>query len=355
LYGILNILDTADGQVFSVPNATNQYAPYANWSPDGRYVVQGVEPGYENYNSVLWDVRAQREIVNLNISSESGLVWSPDSTHLAYATSKRVNVFSVLDNSTHRHDGHDVDDWSPDGRYLSFYRGDNQTGLEGFVLDTRTGEIQPRGGAYPLSASYVWSPDSRYMVYKQSLSPSNSLPTLQALDTSDNSTRTLLDSDLVVYNEAWSTNGYWLAVTASSNPDDPSSSRVVIFDLDTDLRQDFTLGVSDIYYNVPLRWSPDGRYLEIGNYDDIRLYDREDGSLSQLSFDAASSLMGPRWSADGRYLSVSSTVQGHSDIYVYDTVTSQPRNVTSTPNEGEVFFGWRGTGENTSLIYCGEG
>jgi Tol biopolymer transport system component len=291
----------------------------------------------------------------MNMNTEAGIAWSPGSTHLAYATSKRVNVFSVLDNSTHRYDGQDVDDWSPDGRYLSFYRGDDQTGQERFVLDTRTGEIQPRDRGYPFYASYAWSPDSRYMVYKQSRSSNNSLETLQALDTSDNRTRTLLDGDLGVYNGAWSPDGRWLAVTASRNLDDTSSSRLVVFDLDTDRRQDFTLNASLDYGGIPLRWSPDGRFLAVGIGEDIRLYGRQDDSFSPLSFGAASFFQVPFWSPDGRYLSAYSGWQGQSDIFVYDTTTSRTRNVTDTPNVEEVFFGWRGTGENISRIYCGEG
>lgn len=355
-YVTLNVLDIVDGDVVTLPNAIGRYYYFVRWSPDGRSLAQVIVPENDQHNTVIWDVRAQRVLAKLDTEVGNRAEWSPDGAYFAYGTGQGVFVFDLRDDSVHQYNGEQIGQWSPDGRYLSYYRDEYDSGVDLFVIDTLTDEVLMFEGGNPIYFFNGWSPDSRYLVFNQWMPTDTPSRTFLLLDVTDGSTRALTDGDVYAHVATWSSSGHWLAVSANPGHDgSPVSTRLYIFDIDSGYSQHIALEIPPVYYERPLRWSPDGRYLVVWRGQDLHLYDREGGRLRELVFGVEPFTLTPRWSADGRYLSVYSIVQDHADIFVFDTTTSFRRNVTNTPGEGEVFFGWRGTGENESLIYCGEG
>ncbi|HYB89498.1 MAG TPA: hypothetical protein VEC38_00495 [Candidatus Binataceae bacterium] len=160
------------------------------WSPDGKRLAYIANYAAES-NLVVADPDAQhpRSIVSLPVG-ENSFEWSPDSRHIAYATSilprepvyRGIKLVDVADATTRRVTKDDVAAYffSPDSRYLAYIELPPDKPVQIWKLaDLKTGQIKELTSflatpeesieyryfdQFALSHA-VWSPDSKAFVY----------------------------------------------------------------------------------------------------------------------------------------------------------------------------------------------
>ncbi len=108
----------------------------------------------------------------------------------------------------------------------------------------------------------------------------------------------------------------------------------------------------DPAYDGAPTWSPDGKRLAFasmraGNLD-IWTLDLGSGALINRTPDSPRADSDPAWSPDGAQIAFTSWRYGDADILVMDLPSGDVRQVTSTPDD-EQLYGWRTAGE---LIYA---
>ncbi|HKO16981.1 MAG TPA: S9 family peptidase [Gemmatimonadaceae bacterium] len=185
--------------------------------------------------------------------------------------------------------------WSPDGRYLAFLSGRQQSkGAQLWLLDRRGGEAQRltqlRGGI----SGYAWSPDSKRLV----LLRDEETDSAASRDTNEHTT----PKPLVI--DRW---GFKRDITGYLGT---SRSHLELFDLATKRLDTLTSGPDDDDSPV---WSPDGRSIafvrsaisEPGHIaeDDIYVIEARPGATPRRLTDFAGPDGGrPAWSPDGRWI-----------------------------------------------------
>ncbi|MBL8164559.1 MAG: PD40 domain-containing protein [Anaerolineae bacterium] len=369
---VLNALNTVDGRVITLSTPIEPYGYGSYWSPDGRYLIHDIVHERGSDNAVIWDLHENRIVKTLSLNFDQLPPWSPNGPQVAYFSDERVITILDLANGTSReYAGNWIGGWSPDGRYLLTAQRDVAGLWDLYVVDVSQATETRVMTAYPSNEiQALWSPQGRYLVIQTSDPLDVNQRTLHLIDTLDNHIRPLIRLRGSVWNMLWSPDGQRLAFLyrppyepglgylssqaalrpASSN--NPTSS-VYVIDI-AGAKMKFPLDVADLFYDRPLRWAWDGRYLLAWNGQSMSLYMPATGDVRPVTSDLEH-MLSPRLSPDGRYVSFYSYVTRNADIYLLDTVDLQVRNFTDTSRQSEIFIGWRGTGENISQIYCGEG
>lgn len=152
----------------------NIYSPY-RWSPDGKHIsfafgndIRLLEVEKKTYRTVASDhVRVVRDG-----QPYATPAWSADSTRLVYQTvDAQVAIVNIQSGETKRIGMGTVPSWAPDGSKI-VYLEKTMTGQRSvFLHDVLTGKTETLfqvGFGFAL----IWSPDSRFLVYRQDLSNS---------------------------------------------------------------------------------------------------------------------------------------------------------------------------------------
>lgn len=353
----LNVYSPQDKSQYTLPYTIDRYAPQ-RWSPDGRYMTVVVyQPETQSNTTLLWDLHNDQIITTLDFDGYGNLSWSPDSQYLAFASSNNGGEIVMLNIATgqmRHYPGDQVERWSPDGRFLIHYQQDENDPNNPLLLDIASDQVMPLGSEHQTTI-HGWSSDSRYIAFEV-WNRETQMRSLHVMDMSSGTTNTIVSGTAFIQAPIWSPREHVLVFSSSLNSPKGDTDHLTVVDIDTGRTNEFEMNVSSVsLFELPLHWSPAGRYLSIWTQDGLIIYDHQSTELGHVS-DTLQFLTSPRWSADGRYLSFYSIAQNNPDIYVIDTADNlQLKNVTYTPDEGEIFIGWRGTGRNSSLIYCGIG
>ena len=118
--------------------------------------------------------------------ADSGPIWSPDGTHIAFnrdtdtgnpKTNQKYDIFlmdadgSNVQQLTDDRPLDDVGSWSPDGHHIAFTSARNK-GFDIYVMDILTREVKQlthNPGVREWAMTPSWSPDGKYIAYEQAL------------------------------------------------------------------------------------------------------------------------------------------------------------------------------------------
>jgi tricorn protease len=176
LFGARGDVFTAPAKEGEVRNLTDsqgvrELAPA--WSPDGRWVAYLSDRSgeYEIYVRPSDGTGMERRVTNDGDIWRFPVVWSPDSTMLAYGDKKqRLRYVNVATGRTVDVDHSTRNDityytWSPDNRWLAYTKlGDNQFS-EIWVYSLASGQTQRLTGGMTSDTSPVFDPKGRYLYF----------------------------------------------------------------------------------------------------------------------------------------------------------------------------------------------
>lgn len=190
------VLLEARGDIFSLP-AENGFVKdltmttasaerYPSWSPDGKKVAYWSDQSGE-YE--LWVMDPSKEnsvkkITNYGAGYRYGVVWSPNNKKLAFIDKAgKIKVYDFNTNSTV-----DVDQglyfshgnmesfsfsWSPDSRWLTYYRDLENLHTAAFIYDTKNNKTTQVTSGFYSCTNPVFSTDGKYLfvITSQSFQP----------------------------------------------------------------------------------------------------------------------------------------------------------------------------------------
>ena len=167
-----------NGKKLGVIGQPQRAMEFASMSPDGRYVAVTAQEG-GNTDIWLYDVqRSTRERFTFDAARDSGPTWSPDSSRVVFASSRNETIDLFIKPA----DGHDdarqllvtpsnewVNDWSPDGRVLSYHKGERGFVVDLWSLELSQDESDNESMLYLQTTSAEhsskFSRDGRYLAY----------------------------------------------------------------------------------------------------------------------------------------------------------------------------------------------
>lgn len=197
-------------------------------------------------------------------------------------------------------------DWSPDGSKLVYHRHDPDTGTSFLRLyDVSTGREEPLGAIDGNRRYARWAPDGRSLIY-------NCESGVCAMTPNGRELGTVYGLDADQYEPAPSPDGSRVAFVQQLEGD---LEEAILMRTDGTERTRLTHDDGRTY---GLDWSRDGRWLAynttVDGNSDIYLYDTRSGTHTRLTSHEASEHL-PRWSADGTYLVFTSERSGAERIY----------------------------------------
>ena len=275
-----------------------QYA--AQWSPDGRYVVNA---GGIGNTLVLTDVASGEIIWQLESKSGAGINWSPDGSQildtpfepLAYIRDADTGDILMSIPFPEEEQWANFASWSPDGKYIVL-------GTNGGVhlVDADKGTIVnsislPCWGSFP-----SWSPDSsRIAVGCMMLAEWHENAGVQIWNiNTDEIEYAFMGHEDSPYATAWSPDSSAIISTGSSGT-------VIAWDPETGkILQEFA-GHDQTKPAVGVAWTPDGKYFASTGIDQNIFVWEMDNPSPILRIEADSRVWVPAWSPDGQYLMVS--------------------------------------------------
>jgi Tol biopolymer transport system component len=133
------------------------------WSPDGQRIAFtdfGDGTGYDIY-VVDVDGNHLTKLTRLAVGSESTIAWSPDSSRIALSNGTLFVLDATSGAITNSQPAVGLPQWSPDGRWIAFFR-DQQI----FVMPLDGGDVrQITDGNVDAASGFNWSPDSAHITY----------------------------------------------------------------------------------------------------------------------------------------------------------------------------------------------
>lgn len=175
---------TARGELFSVPaekgpsrrllHTPDHRERGVAWSPDGRWLAyfSDATGEYEIYLLAQDGSGEPRQLTDGLSTWPSGLVWSPDSKHLAFTNADRwlrvveVDSGEITDIDRGRVGNIGAYDWSPDSRWLAYEQEHPETHLGGLALYSfASGEISQLGDGLTVDREPVWSTDGKHLFF----------------------------------------------------------------------------------------------------------------------------------------------------------------------------------------------
>ncbi len=231
---------------------------------------------------------------------------------------------------------------SPDGRLIAFLS-ERDLGIDLFVADARTGEVQRRLVSTEVSphfdalrfvdATGDWSPDGSKFVFTVS---SEGDTRLAIVDVGSGEVEREGDfGEIAITSSAWSPDGRTVVFSGLEG----GSSNLYSWDLQTGALAKLT---DDKYAALQPTWSPDGSTVAFvsdrGSSTDlsrlvfgqpnIAFLDVASGEVSALNLFGATKHINPRYAPDGRSLYFLSDQDGFSDIYQYTFDDEEIRRIT---------------------------
>lgn len=141
------------------------------WSPDGNSIACVVVGGQGVRTLLVVGANgtASHTIATLDTQNGVQIIWSPDSTHLAYRADDGLRIINVNGSTPQASRRTDIAlfAWSPDSRKIAYAT--NEYGYLGNALylinADGTGERQLVQPDAKLSLPFLWSPDSAHVLY----------------------------------------------------------------------------------------------------------------------------------------------------------------------------------------------
>ncbi len=233
---------------------------------------------------------------------------------------------------------------SPDGRYVAFLSEKDLFGIDLFVADARTGEIQRKlvsANADPhfdalrfIDSAGDWSPDGEKFVFTVFAEGDNELAIVDAND-GDVERKIDLEEVGAISSPAWSPDGQYIAFSGLNG----GVSDIYVWDVETGALRQLT---NDKFADFQPTWSPDGATIafvsdrssttdfEILQYSkpQIALLEVGTGDVEGLELFGNVKHISPQYAPDGRSLYFVSDQDGFSDIYQYEFETTDIRRIT---------------------------
>ena len=348
----IHILDTQQNTIDIISDMTD-FSPYpASWSPNGRYFAYRSAETTSQNKIAIWDTQKKR--VRFELDTQT-VVWSPIEDRVAYQSDEgNIAILDINDGSEQHYAASGFDGWSANGRYLKVYTITQDGSRQVRLVDTHSHDksmMQVLDGRLLLNeATLLWSPDGRYLIYETLDTEAD----IAVFDLSNGESKSLEKREVMETVRAeWSPSGHWIAFPQKSSDMLENIKSFWVFDIDSQKQQHFDLALSSDFYEVPLRWSPDGKHLMAWT-DGVSIFDRADWVLHPV-VENGSRVTTPRWSSDGRYLAFVIGRDERSEIHAVDIQNYETKELTDRNDLDETILGWRGSGKNESLIVCGEG
>ncbi len=233
---------------------------------------------------------------------------------------------------------------SPDGRLVAFLSEKDLFGIDLFIADARTGEIQRKlvsANADPhfdalrfIDSAGAWSPDGEKFVFTVFAQGDNELAIVE-VGSGKIERKIDLDDVGAITAPAWSPNGQYIAFSGMQG----GVSDIYVWDVETGALRQLT---NDKFADLQPTWSPDGTTIAFASdRGSITDFENLKYSKPQIAFATVSTgevevmdifgnvkHMNPQYAPDGRSLYFVSDQDGFSDIYQYEFATTDIRRIT---------------------------
>ena len=233
---------------------------------------------------------------------------------------------------------------SPDGRWVAFLSEKDLFGIELYIADARTGEIQRKlvsANADPhfdalrfIDSAGDWSPDGSKFIFTVFAQGDNELA---IVDVESGTIERKIDLDGIgaLTSPSWSPDGQYIAFSGL----DGGVSDIYTWDITTGALRQLT---NDKFSDFQPTWSPDGSTIAFvsdrgreTNFESleyskplIAFLDVETAQVTTLSVFGTGKQMNPQFAPDGRSIYFVSDQDGFSDIYQYVFTTADVRRIT---------------------------
>ncbi len=233
---------------------------------------------------------------------------------------------------------------SPDGSLVAFLSEKDLFGIDLYVADARTGEIQKKlvsANADPhfdalrfIDSAGDWSPDGTKFVFAVFADGDNELAIVD-VESGDIEQKIPLEGIGALSSPAWSPDGQFIAFSGLIG----GVSDIFTWDVTTGALRQHT---DDLHADLQPTWSPDGSTIAfvsdrgaITNFEtlqyskpQIAFLDVASGEVSTLSVFGEVKHINPQYAPDGRSLYFVSDQDGFSDIYQYEFESQDVRRIT---------------------------
>lgn len=180
------VLIEARGDIFSLPAengfvkdltmTTGSAERFPSWSPDGRKVAYWSDQSgeYELWVMDPTKENSAKKITNYGAGYRYGIVWSPDNKKLAFIDKAgKINVYDFVTNTTvnvdqglyfsHGNMEGFTFSWSPDSRWLTYYRDLENLHNAAFIFDTKNNKTTQVTSGFYSCTNPVFSADGKYL------------------------------------------------------------------------------------------------------------------------------------------------------------------------------------------------
>ena len=233
---------------------------------------------------------------------------------------------------------------SPDGRLVAFLSEKDLFGIDLFIANARTGEIQRKlvsANADPhfdalrfIDSAGAWSPDGEKFVFTVFAEGDNELAIVE-VGSGKIERKIDLDDVGAITAPAWSPNGQYIAFSGMQG----GVSDIYVWDVETGAMRQLT---NDKFADLQPTWSPDGTTIAFASdRGSITDFENLEYGKPQIAFVTVSTgevevmdifgnvkHMNPQYAPDGRSLYFVSDQDGFSDIYQYEFATTDIRRIT---------------------------
>ena len=233
---------------------------------------------------------------------------------------------------------------SPDGRLVAFLSEKDLFGIDLFVADARTGEIQRKlvsANSDPhfdalrfIDSAGDWSPDGTQFVFAVFAGGDNELAIVD-VESGSIERKIALDGIGAITSPAWSPDGQFIAFSGLSG----GVSDIYTWDVTTGALRQLT---DDKHADLQPTWSPDGSTIAfvsdrgaITDFEALRysrpqiaFLDVASAQVTTLSVFGEVKHINPQYAPDGRSLYFVSDQDGFSDIYQYTFASRDIRRIT---------------------------
>ncbi|MCX2742787.1 PDZ domain-containing protein [Mangrovivirga sp. M17] len=175
--GDLFSVPASNGPVINLTNTSGSAERFPAWSPDGKKIAYWSDENGE-YNLHIMNVESgnKTRLTNFDDGFRYHLYWSPDSKKLAFIDqTMAINIFNTNTNKTTKIDeglwmfqwGLDnfSVSWSPDSRWMTYSRGEQNRNNSIFIYDTKNEERKRVTSQFYNDYSPSFDADGKYLYF----------------------------------------------------------------------------------------------------------------------------------------------------------------------------------------------